>query len=135
MDYGTESLSYEINLEAAKIGKKAASSFIDKPRFVAGALGPTNRTASMSPDVNDPGFRNITFDELVSAYSEQAKGLFDSGVDLFLVETVFDTLNCKAALFALLNLLEKNVPQKYLSGNVKLMFQYLLSQLIDFVQV
>lgn len=108
LDYGLEKSIYELNVAAGKIAKNASKRFSDKPRFVAGAIGPTNRTASMSPDVNDPGFRNITFDQLVSAYSEQAKGLFDSGVDLFLVETVFDTLNCKAALFALLNLLEKN---------------------------
>ena len=108
LDYGLEKSVYELNVAAGKIAKNTSKRFSDKPRFVAGAIGPTNRTASMSPDVNDPGFRNITFDELVSAYSEQAKGLFDSGVDLFLVETVFDTLNCKAALFALLNLLEKN---------------------------
>ena len=108
LDYGLEKSVYELNVAAGKIAKNTSKRFSDKPRFVAGAIGPTNRTASMSPDVNDPGFRNITFDQLVSAYSEQAKGLFDSGVDLFLVETVFDTLNCKAALFALLNLLEKN---------------------------
>ena len=108
LDYGLEKSVYELNFSAGKIAKNISKRFSDKPRFVAGAIGPTNRTASMSPDVNDPGFRNITFDQLVSAYSEQAKGLFDSGVDLFLVETVFDTLNCKAALFALLNLLEKN---------------------------
>ena len=108
LDYGLEKSVYELNFSAGKIAKNTSKRFSDKPRFVAGAIGPTNRTASMSPDVNDPGFRNITFDQLVSAYSEQAKGLFDSGVDLFLVETVFDTLNCKAALFALLNLLEKN---------------------------
>ena len=108
LDYGLEKSVYELNVAAGKIAKNTSKRFSDKPRFVAGAIGPTNRTASMSPDVNDPGFRNITFDQLVSAYSEQAKGLFDSGVDLFLVETVFDTLNCKAALFALLNLLKKN---------------------------
>ena len=108
LDYGLEKSVYELNFSAGKIAKNTSKRFSDKPRFVAGAIGPTNRTASMSPDVNDPGFRNITFDQLVSAYSEQAKGLFDSGVDLFLVDTVFDTLNCKAALFALLNLLEKN---------------------------
>ena len=108
LDYGLEKSVYELNVAAGKIAKNTSKRFSDKPRFVAGAIGPTNRTASMSPDVNDPGFRNITFDQLVSAYSEQAKGLFESGVDLFLVETVFDTLNCKAALFALLNLLEKN---------------------------
>ncbi len=106
-DYAMEDLTYEINLEAAKIAKSVTKEYTDKPRFVAGALGPTNRTASMSPDVNDPGFRNITFDELKNAYYVQAKGLLDGGVDLFLVETVFDTLNCKAALFAVRLLLEE----------------------------
>ena len=106
-DYSMEDLAYEINLEASKIAKSVAKEYEDKPRFVAGALGPTNRTASMSPDVNDPGFRNITFDELKNAYYDQAKGLLDGGVDLFLVETVFDTLNCKAALFAVRTLLEE----------------------------
>ncbi len=106
-DYGMEDLAYEINLEAAKIAKSVAKVYTDKPRFVAGALGPTNRTASMSPDVNDPGFRNITFNELKNAYYDQAKGLLDGGVDLFLVETVFDTLNCKAALFAVRTLLDE----------------------------
>ena len=107
-DYSMEDLAYEINLEASKIAKSVAKEYADKPRFVAGALGPTNRTASMSPDVNDPGFRNITFDELKNAYFDQAKGLLDGGVDLFLVETVFDTLNCKAALFAVRTLLEEH---------------------------
>ena len=107
-DYSMEDLAYEINLEASKIAKSVAKEYADKPRFVAGALGPTNRTASMSPDVNDPGFRNITFDELKNAYYDQAKGLLDGGVDLFLVETVFDTLNCKAALFAVRTLLEEH---------------------------
>ena len=106
-DYSMEDLAYEINLEASKIAKSVAKEYEDKPRFVAGALGPTNRTASMSPDVNDPGFRNITFDKLKNAYFDQAKGLLDGGVDLFLVETVFDTLNCKAALFAVRTLLEE----------------------------
>ncbi len=106
LDYGTEDLSYEINVEAAKIAKSVAKSYSDKPRFVAGALGPTNRTASLSPDVNNPGFRNTNFDELKTAYFDQAKGLLDGGVDLFLVETVFDTLNCKAALYAIRELLE-----------------------------
>lgn len=106
-DYAMDDLVYEINLEAAKIAKSVAKNYTDKPRFVAGALGPTNRTASMSPDVNDPGFRNITFDELKNAYYDQAKGLLDGGVDLFLVETVFDTLNCKAALFSVRTLLEE----------------------------
>ena len=80
LDYGTEALAYEINLEAAKIAKKTARTFSDKPRFVAGALGPTNRTASLSPDVNNPGFRNISFDELNEAYYEQANGLLDGNV-------------------------------------------------------
>ena len=106
-DYNTEKLAYEINLEAAKIAKSTAALFSDKPRFVAGALGPTNRTASLSPSVNDPGFRNINFDELKDAYYDQARGLSEGGVDLFLIETVFDTLNCKAALYAVRELLEK----------------------------
>jgi len=106
-DYDTEKLAYEINLEAAKIAKSTAALFSDKPRFVAGALGPTNRTASLSPSVNDPGFRNINFDELKDAYYDQARGLLEGGVDLFLIETVFDTLNCKAALYAVRELLEK----------------------------
>ena len=106
-DYATEDLVYEINLESAKIARKAADSFTESPRFVCGALGPTNRTASLSPDVNDPGFRNVSFDELVVAYSEQARGLLDGGADILLVETVFDTLNCKAALFAVQSLLEE----------------------------
>jgi len=106
-DYDTEKLAYEINLEAAKIAKSTAALFSDKPRFVAGALGPTNRTASLSPSVNDPGFRNINFDELKDAYHDQARGLLEGGVDLFLIETVFDTLNCKAALYAVRELLEK----------------------------
>ena len=104
-DYEMESLAYELNFESAKIAKKAADDYTtktpDKPRFVAGALGPTNRTASLSPDVNDPGYRAVTFDELVDAYYEQTKGLIEGGVDLILVETIFDTLNCKAALFAI----------------------------------
>ncbi len=106
-DYGMEDLIHEINYEAAKIAKKVALEYTDKTRFVAGALGPTNRTASLSPDVNNPGFRNTSFDELKNAYKDQAKGLLDGGVDLFLVETVFDTLNCKAALFAIRELLEE----------------------------
>ena len=106
-DYGTEKLAYEINFEAAKIAKSTAELFSDKPRFVAGAIGPTNRTASLSPSVNDPGFRNINFNELKDAYHEQARGLLKGGVDLFLIETVFDTLNCKAALYAVHELLEK----------------------------
>ena len=106
-DYGTEDLVYEINLKSAKIARKSADKFSHDPRFVCGALGPTNRTASLSPDVNDPGFRNVSFDELAAAYGEQARGLLDGGVDILLVETVFDTLNCKAALFAIQSLLEE----------------------------
>src|SRR3989475_2945120 len=104
-DYGLEGLSYELNREAAALAREAADRFTErdhrKPRFVAGVLGPTNKTASISPDVNDPGFRNITFDELVAAYGEAVEGLLEGGVDLLLVETVFDTLNAKAALVAI----------------------------------
>ena len=107
LDYGMEDMAYEINLQAAKIACNVAKSYSDKPRFVAGALGPTNRTGSLSPDVNNPGFRNISFDELSDAYYNQARGLLDGGVDLLLVETVFDTLNCKAALFAIQSLLDE----------------------------
>ncbi len=105
-DYGMEEFAYEINLEAAKIARAAADGWTaktpDQPRFVAGALGPTNRTASISPDVNNPGFRNVSFDELRSAYFEQAKGLIEGGADVLLIETVFDTLNAKAAGVAVL---------------------------------
>jgi 5-methyltetrahydrofolate--homocysteine methyltransferase len=104
-DYGLEKFVYDINFISAQIAKKVADEFTilnpDKPRFVAGSIGPTNRTASISPDVNDPGYRAITFDELVGAYKEQVKALIDGGVDLLLVETIFDTLNAKAALFAI----------------------------------
>ncbi len=104
-DYHMEELVYELNVEAAKIARAAADTYEKKdparPRFVAGALGPTNRTASISPDVNDPGFRNVSFDALVAAYTEAIRGLVDGGADLFLVETIFDTLNAKAALFAI----------------------------------
>ena len=110
-DYHMQSLAYEMNFAAAKIARIAADEFTEKnpakPRFVAGAMGPTNRTASLSPDVNDPGYRAVTFDELVDAYLEQARGLFDGGVDLFLIETIFDTLNSKAALFAVQTLQEE----------------------------
>ncbi|MEY3421890.1 MAG: hypothetical protein RIR48_2190, partial [Bacteroidota bacterium] len=110
-DYHLEEVTYEINFESAKIAKEAAHTYKlitpDKPRFVAGALGPTNKTASISPDVNNPGYRAISFDELVANYYEQARGLMDGGVDILLVETVFDTLNCKAALFAIQNLKEE----------------------------
>ncbi len=104
-DYGLEDLVYELNYQSAKIAREAADEFTknepEKPRFVAGAMGPTNRTASLSPDVNDPGFRAITFEELRVAYKQQAEALIDGGVDMLLVETVFDTLNAKAALFAI----------------------------------
>ena len=103
-DYQMQDLAYEINLESARIAKSAADTMTgktpDRPRFVAGVLGPTNRTASMSPDVNDPGFRNIHFDELVAAYTEATRGLCEGGADIILIETVFDTLNAKAAIFA-----------------------------------
>jgi 5-methyltetrahydrofolate--homocysteine methyltransferase len=104
-DYGLQAFVYDINFQSAKIAKKVADEFTAKnpsnPRFVAGSIGPTNRTASISPDVNDPGFRGVTFDELVIAYKEQTTALIDGGVDILLVETVFDTLNAKAALFAI----------------------------------
>ena len=103
-DYGMEALAFEINVAAAKLAREAADRYTaltpEKPRFVAGAIGPTNRTASLSPDVNNPGFRNISFDELAAAYGEQARGLIEGGVDTILIETVFDTLNAKAAGFA-----------------------------------
>lgn len=104
-DYKMEDLVYELNYESARLAREAAdeveAKLPGKPRFVAGAIGPTNRTASLSPDVNNPGYRAITFDQLVEAYYEQVRGLVDGGSDLLLVETVFDTLNCKAALFAI----------------------------------
>lgn len=100
-DYGLEKSVYTLNFESAKIAKEVAKEFNDKPRFVAGSIGPTNRTASISPDVNDPGYRAVSFDELVSAYAEQINALMDGGVDLLLVETIFDTLNAKAALYAI----------------------------------
>lgn len=111
-DYGLESLVYDINFQSAKIAREVAEEFTalepHKPRFVAGSLGPTNRTASLSPDVNDPGYRAVTFDELVAAYREQIAGLVEGGADLLLVETVFDTLNAKAALFAIATYMEEN---------------------------
>ncbi len=108
-DYGMEALSYEINVAAARLARAAAdaASTPERPRFVAGVLGPTNRTASISPDVNDPGFRNITFDELVSAYRESTLGLLEGGADIILIETIFDTLNAKAAVFAVQDVFEE----------------------------
>ncbi|WP_348702512.1 homocysteine S-methyltransferase family protein [Tenacibaculum sp. 190524A02b] len=104
-DYQMEDLVYELNYESARLAKEAADEFTKKephkPRFVAGSIGPTNRTASMSPDVNDPGYRAVTFDELRIAYKQQIEALLDGGSDILLVETIFDTLNAKAALFAI----------------------------------
>lgn len=104
-DYHLEDAVYELNYQSAKIAKEVADEFTknepNKPRYVTGSMGPTNRTASLSPDVNDPGYRAVTFEELVDAYTEQIRGLVDGGVDMLLVETVFDTLNAKAALFAI----------------------------------
>ena len=100
-DYHLEDLVYELNFQSAKIAREVADEFTDKPRFVAGSIGPTNRTASMSPDVNDPGFRAVTFDDLKTAYKQQIEALIDGGCDLLLVETIFDTLNAKSALFAI----------------------------------
>jgi 5-methyltetrahydrofolate--homocysteine methyltransferase len=110
-DYGMEGHVYEINFAAARIAREACDAWTArtpaKPRFVAGALGPTNRTASISPDVNDPGARNVTFDELVATYGEAVAGLAEGGADLLMVETVFDTLNAKAALFAIESYFER----------------------------
>lgn len=110
-DYGLEHLVYELNYSSARLAKQSAIKYSEltpnKPRFVAGSIGPTNRTASLSPDVNRPGFRAVSFDELAEAYSGQVKGLIDGGVDILLVETVFDTLNAKAALFAIQQVFEE----------------------------
>ncbi|RZS52145.1 homocysteine S-methyltransferase family protein [Sphaerotilus mobilis] len=107
-DYGLGHIAYEMNVAAARLARTCCDRHgtPDRPRFVAGALGPTPKTASISPDVNDPGARNVDFDALRAAYLEQARGLLDGGVDLFLVETIFDTLNAKAAIFALDELME-----------------------------
>jgi len=110
-DYHLEDAVYDINYHSAQIARQAADEFTrktpDKPRFVAGAMGPTNKTASISPDVNNPGYRAITFDQLKEAYAQQAKALLEGGADLLLVETVFDTLNAKAALFAIQELFDQ----------------------------
>ena len=106
-DYSLEEVIYELNYQSAKIAKETTAEFTDKERYVAGSLGPMNKTASMSPDVNDPSYRAVTFDELKEAYKEQATALFEGGVDCFLIETIFDTLNSKAALFAIDELLEE----------------------------
>ena len=117
LDYGLENYAYDINFHGAKIAKEVAIEFTQKepskPRFVAGSIGPTNRTASISPDVNDPGFRNINFQQLNIAFQEQAKALIEGGVDLLFVETIFDTLNAKAALYAISQVfkeLKKSIP-------------------------
>ncbi len=110
-DYHLEEYVYELNYQSAKIAREVADEFTkkqpDKPRFVAGAMGPTNKTASLSPEVNNPGFRAVTFDQLAVAFKEQASGLMDGGVDMFLLETAIDTLNVKAALFAIQELFEE----------------------------
>src|SRR5437879_4952554 len=108
-DYGMQDIAYELNLEGARLARAAAdiAEVEDgRARFVAGAIGPTNRTASISPDVSNPGFRAVTFDELRAAYAEQATGLIEGGADLLLIETIFDTLNAKAAIFAIADVTE-----------------------------
>ncbi len=104
-DYDMHSLAYELNVAAAQVARKAADEYTamnpDKPRFVAGAIGPLNKTLSLSPDVNNPGFRAVSFDEVAAAYYEQIKGLHDGGVDILLIETIFDTLNAKGAIYAI----------------------------------
>jgi len=107
-DYSMEELAYELNLEGTKVAREAADAIAtpERPRFVAGVLGPTNRTASISPDVNNPGFRNVNFDQLVEAYTEATRGLVDGGADILLIETVFDSLNAKAAIFAVMQYFE-----------------------------
>ncbi|HSJ69910.1 MAG TPA: homocysteine S-methyltransferase family protein [Anditalea sp.] len=125
-DYSLGELAYELNVSSAQIAKKVALAYSelnpDKPRFVAGAIGPTNRTASISPDVNDPGFRAITFDQLAEAYREQVKGLLDGGVDILLVETIFDTLNAKAAIYAILEVFEERaMPLSPEEGGIPIM--------------
>lgn len=114
-DYDLERAVYDINYHSAKIAREVADEFTannpDKPRFVAGSIGPTNRTASISPDVNDPGFRAITYDELVTAYKQQIHALMDGGVDILLIETIFDTLNAKAALFAVQEVFEERATE------------------------
>ncbi|MCB0710039.1 MAG: homocysteine S-methyltransferase family protein, partial [Chitinophagaceae bacterium] len=111
-DYEMQSLAYELNVAAAKCARNAADEYTkknaDKPRFVAGAIGPLNKTLSLSPDVNNPGYRAVNFDTVVQAYTEQIKGLADGGVDILLIETIFDTLNAKAAIFAAKNYFRKN---------------------------
>jgi 5-methyltetrahydrofolate--homocysteine methyltransferase len=110
-DYGMQELAYELNLESARLARREADAMTartpDRPRYVAGALGPTSRTASISPDVNDPGARNVSYTELVEAYLTAARGLVDGGADLLQIETIFDTLNARAAIFAVETLFEE----------------------------
>lgn len=125
-DYGLSHLAFAINLESAKLAREVADEFTSKdpskPRFVAGAIGPTNKTASLSPDVNDPGYRAITFDQLAAAYSEQVRGLLDGGSDIILVETIFDTLNAKAALYAIQDVYEeRGIPLDPKEGGIPIM--------------
>ncbi|TNF41504.1 MAG: 5-methyltetrahydrofolate--homocysteine methyltransferase [Cytophagales bacterium] len=125
-DYALPHLAYAINYESAKIAREVADEFTakdpSKPRFVAGAMGPTNRTASISPDVNDPGYRAITFDQLAEAYAEQVRGLLDGGADIILIETIFDTLNAKAALYAVQEVYEeRNIPLDPREGGIPIM--------------
>ncbi len=127
-DYGMQSLAYELNLAAARIAKEAVADFTHNshpdsyrdtthnPKFVAGALGPLNKTLSLSPDVNNPGYRALTFDEAVDAYYEQTKGLVEGGVDLLLIETIFDTLNAKAAIFAIKKYFRDTAPSNSPNG-------------------
>ena len=121
-DYGMEELAYEINVAAARLARACADDYStpDKPRFVAGVLGPTNRTASISPDVNDPGYRNIDFDTLVASYAESTRGLIAGGVDIILIETIFDTLNAKAAIFAVRQVFDEDGVERpiMLSGTI-----------------
>jgi len=130
-DYDLQSIAYELNFAGAKLARLAADKYStpEKPRFVAGVLGPTNRTASISPDVNDPGFRNITFMELVDAYAEAIKGLIEGGADLIMIETIFDTLNAKAAIFAIamaffgkFNAFLASIPLPVMGGIMLLLF-------------
>lgn len=125
-DYDLPHLAYSINFESAKLAREVAEEYSaktpDKPRFVAGAIGPTNRTASLSPDVNDPGYRAITFDQLAAAYAEQVRGLLDGGADILLVETIFDTLNAKAALYAIQDVYEeRGIPLDPRDGGIPIM--------------
>jgi len=121
-DYGLEGLSAELNIASVRLAREAAeaASTPERPRWVAGAIGPTNQTASLSPDVNDPGFRKVTFDDLARAYGEAARALIEGGVDLLLVETIFDTLNAKAALFAIDSLSDEGltIPPIMISGTI-----------------